>query len=47
MVTVGEGKNRFSELVFILMLRLYWPKPTPPSILEGSWVLPAVKQAQK
>ena len=30
---------------FILMLRLYWPKATPPSILDGSWVLPAVKQA--
>jgi hypothetical protein len=29
---------------FILMLRLYWPKATPPSILDGSWVLPAVKQ---
>ena len=29
---------------FIPMLRLYWPKETPPSILDGSWVLPAVKQ---
>ncbi len=31
---------------FIPMLRLYWPKATPPSILDGSWVLPAVKQVQ-
>jgi len=25
---------------FILMLRLYWPKETPPSILDGTWKLP-------
>jgi hypothetical protein len=31
---------------FIPMLRLYWPKETPPTILDGSWVLPAVKQVQ-
>ena len=28
---------------FILMMRLYWPKSTPPSILDGSWKPPAVK----
>jgi hypothetical protein len=22
------------------MLRLYWPKETPPSILDGSWKAP-------
>lgn len=27
---------------FILMLRMYWPKDTPPSILDGSWAPPAV-----
>ena len=27
---------------FILMLRLYWPKETPPSIIDGSWKPPAV-----
>ncbi len=27
---------------FILMLRLYWPKATPPSILDGSWTIPPV-----
>ena len=31
---------------FILMLRLYWPKETPPSILDGSWKPPAVKIVQ-
>ena len=31
---------------FIPMLRLYWPKETPPTILDGSWVLPAVKRVQ-
>src|SRR5271166_1052972 len=22
---------------FILMMRMYWPKETPPSILDGTW----------
>jgi hypothetical protein len=30
---------------FVLMMRLYWPKETPPSILDGSWKPPAVQQA--
>jgi hypothetical protein len=29
---------------FILMLRLYWPNSTPPSILDGSWHIPQVKE---
>ena len=29
---------------FIPMLRLYWPKETPPSILDGTWKIPPVKQ---
>jgi hypothetical protein len=29
---------------FILMLRLYWPKETPPSIIDGTWTIPPVKQ---
>ena len=28
---------------FILMMRLYWPDENPPSILDGSWVIPQVK----
>ena len=31
---------------FILMLRMYWPKETPPSILDGTWMIPGVKRAQ-
>jgi hypothetical protein len=30
---------------FILMMRLYWPKETPPSLLDGTWKIPGVKQA--
>jgi hypothetical protein len=29
---------------FILMLRLYWPKETPPSIIDGTWTIPPVKR---
>jgi hypothetical protein len=31
---------------FIPMLRLYWPKETPPSIIDGTWKPPAVKLTQ-
>ena len=31
---------------FVLMLRLYRPKETPPSIIDGTWTLPAVKKAE-
>jgi len=31
---------------FIPMLRLYWPKDTPPSIIDGTWKPPAIKVAQ-
>ena len=27
---------------FILMLRMYWPKPDTPSVLNGTWKPPAV-----
>jgi hypothetical protein len=30
---------------FIPMLRLYWPKENPPSIIDGTWKPPAVKEA--
>ena len=29
---------------FILMLRMYWPNETTPSILDGTWTIPAVKK---
>jgi len=28
---------------FILMMRLYWPQMTPPSLLDGTWKIPQVK----
>ena len=31
---------------FIPMLRLYWPKESPPSIIDGTWNPPAIKRAQ-
>ena len=30
---------------FVLMLRMYWPDESPPSILDGSWTLPVVGKA--
>jgi hypothetical protein len=30
---------------FILMLRMYWPKESDPSILDGTWNPPGVKKA--
>lgn len=31
---------------FIPMLRLYWPKETPPSIIDGTWKPPAIQVAK-
>jgi hypothetical protein len=31
---------------FILMMRLYWPKETAPSLLDGTWSIPAVNVSQ-
>lgn len=36
----GNGK-------FLPMIRLYWPKATPPSILDGSWIPPPVSRVEK
>ena len=30
---------------FVLMMRLYWPKENPPSIVDGTWKPPAVVKA--
>jgi hypothetical protein len=30
---------------FIPTLRLYWPRETPPSILDGSWTPPPLRRA--
>jgi len=31
---------------FLLILRMYWPKDCPPSILDGTWKIPPVRQAE-
>jgi hypothetical protein len=31
---------------FILMMRLYWPKAEAPSIIDGSWKIPPVKEVE-
>jgi hypothetical protein len=47
----SPGKDKESNWLptpkdeFILMMRLYWPKAKPPSILDGSWKIPEVKEA--
>jgi hypothetical protein len=33
-----------SDGKFILMLRMYWPKEKAPSIIDGSWKIPAVRK---
>jgi hypothetical protein len=30
---------------FVLMLRMYWPNENDPSIIDGSWTIPAVTKA--
>jgi hypothetical protein len=47
----SPGKDKASNWLpapkdeFILMMRLYWPKQKPPSILDGTWKVPDVKEA--
>ncbi len=47
----SPGKDKESNWLpapadkFILMLRMYWPKENPPSLLDGTWSIPAVKPA--
>jgi len=40
--TKKHGERAMTFL--IPMLRLYWPKDTPPSIIDGTWQSPPVKQ---
>lgn len=46
----SPGKDKESNWLpapsgdFILMLRMYWPDEADPSILNGSWSIPAVKK---
>ena len=47
----SPGKDRESNWLpapndeFVLMLRLYWPKEKSPSILDGTWKIPEVREA--
>jgi len=47
----SPGKDRESNWLpapkeeFILMLRMYWPREKSPSIIDGSWKVPGVKEA--
>jgi hypothetical protein len=47
----SPGKDKESNWLpapkgkFILMLRMYWPNESNPSIINGSWKIPAVKKA--
>jgi hypothetical protein len=46
----SPGKDKESNWLpappdkFILMMRLYWPKEAPPSIIDGTWSPPGVKK---
>jgi hypothetical protein len=31
---------------FLPMLRMYWPTETPPSIIDGTWMIPAVQKVK-
>jgi len=47
----SPGKDKESNWLpapagdFVLMMRLYWPKEEAPSILDGSWKVPGVREA--
>ena len=47
----SPGKDKESNWLpapagpFILMMRLYWPREEPPSLLDGTWSIPEVKAA--
>jgi hypothetical protein len=47
----SPGKDKESNWLpapkgdFVLMMRLYWPREKPPSLIDGSWKIPEVKEA--
>jgi hypothetical protein len=49
----SPGKNKEQNWLptpkgkFILMLRLYWPKDKPPSILDGTWTTPPAQEVSQ
>ncbi len=46
----SPGKDKESNWLpapkdqFILMMRTYWPQEKPPSLIDGSWKIPGVKE---
>ena len=48
----SPGKDKESNWLpaaageFRITMRVYWPKPTPPSIIDGTWKPPAVKRVE-
>ncbi|WP_445221934.1 DUF1254 domain-containing protein [Bradyrhizobium sp. Pa8] len=48
----SPGKDKESNWLpapsgdFVLMMRLYWPSEKNPSIINGSWKIPAVRKAE-
>ncbi len=48
----SPGKDKESNWLpapagkFILMMRLYWPQQSPPTLLDGTWKIPAVRRAK-
>jgi hypothetical protein len=47
----SPGKDKESNWLpapsgaFVLMMRLYWPNEKSPTILDGSWRVPPVREA--
>jgi hypothetical protein len=47
----SPGKDKESNWLpapkgdFVLMMRLYWPREKAPSLIDGSWKIPEVKEA--
>jgi len=48
----SPGKDRESNWLpapkgkFVLMMRNYWPNDAPPSLIDGTWTIPAVQKVQ-
>jgi hypothetical protein len=43
----SPGKAKEANAKFIPMLRLYWPKQNPPSIIDGTWKPPAATRSYR
>jgi hypothetical protein len=49
----SPGKDKESNWLpapkddFVVLMRLYWPKEKDPSVLNGSWKVPALKRLDR